>query len=133
MVARLAQTYAADLDLADLEFLSHQMVQRNSNRNDIAARFARCEFHAVVAQERLDSLRRDQGQLEIRERLEESPPPQSIAIALQADSRDRLCMIDGEHGLLGGGGYVDGLHRSSPHSLFSFTGRAGTPVPTSTV
>ena len=60
MIAGLAQTNAVGFHFANLEIASHQMIQRDAARDQVAPRLAGREFHVVVALEGFDRFGFDQ-------------------------------------------------------------------------
>ena len=64
------------------------MIERDAPRDQVAPRFARREFHVVVALQRFDGFGFDQGQFEVWFRLEESSLAQGVAVAFQPHSGD---------------------------------------------
>ena len=84
VIARLAQTNAVGLHIANLEILPHQMIERDAARDQVAPRFARRKIDVVVALERFDRFGFDQRQFEVGFRLGESSLAQSVAVSFQA-------------------------------------------------
>src|SRR3989442_14329148 len=95
--ARLAQTDAAEPNVAHEKLPADEMVQRRSPRDDVPPRLARCDRKLAIAGHRLDCFGFDQGDLPpppgpagVRARPPEAP------VALEAFPLDRA---DGLHGL----------------------------------
>src|SRR6058998_2623781 len=95
--ARLAQTDAAEPNVAHEKLPADEMVQRRSPRDDVPPRLARCDRKLAIAGHRLDCFGFDQGDLPprpgpvgVRARRSEVP------VALEAFPLDRA---DGLHGL----------------------------------
>ena len=113
--ARLAQLHAAALDAADTEALADELVDVDSARDDVAARFASLDRDAVLALHRLERLGRDQRQRSARLRFVEV-----VAIALEPAACMRAHGVDrlGQLAVLGCD--VDALdptvHRREPSS-----------------
>ncbi len=57
VAARLAQPYAANFDIANLELASHQVIQGNIGSHQVATGVSRCKFDFVIALERFESFR----------------------------------------------------------------------------
>ena len=57
VVTGFAQPYAADLYLANLEFVANQMIERDAARDQITACFSGRDVYAVIALECFDSFR----------------------------------------------------------------------------
>src|SRR5258708_915981 len=104
MVARLAQTNAANLYRSNAEFTANQVIQGNASGHDIASRLAGSEFHAVLPLERFDRLGFDQGQLEVRFGFEERPLPVGVAVPFEPYTRNGFRMLHGAHWFSRSGG-----------------------------
>ena len=115
MSARLTQTDSLDPDLTDRELLSHEVIQRNSSSDNVAAGIAGSKVHPVVAFECFDRLSLDQRQFEFGERFEERSQLERVAVAFQSHTRNRQGLLDGARGRFGGCGNVDGFHGPFPH------------------
>src|SRR5437016_2820430 len=83
VIARFTKTNAANLDFANKEFFSDQVIQGNIACDQIPPRIARSKLDKVISADRLDGFRLDQSQLIGRLRLEESAVPQRVAVALK--------------------------------------------------
>src|ERR1700693_5595301 len=116
MIARFAEAYAADLYLANQEFVANQMIERHPASDQITTSFSHSDVYAVIALERLDRFRLNQSQFEIGERFEKGSLPLGIAIAFQSNPRNSVHLIDGLGCGFGSGGDVDGFNGSGPHN-----------------
>ena len=61
VAARFAQPNAANLYLANTEFPADEMIERHAASDNIAARLTGSEFYLVIALQRLNCLRFNQG------------------------------------------------------------------------
>jgi len=94
VITRFAQAYAADFYLADLEFVTNQVIERHAAGDQITAGFAGGDVYAVIALECFDRFRFNQSQFEIGERFEKRSLTLGIAITFQSYSRNSLRVID---------------------------------------
>src|SRR6478735_8187753 len=88
MLTGLAQTNAVGLHFANLEILSHQMIERDATCHQVAPALAGSESHLVIAFEGLDRFGFDQRQFEVGLGLGESSLAQSVAVAFEAGTRN---------------------------------------------
>ena len=86
VIAGLTKANAANLDLANKEFLSDQVIQGNIACDQIPPRIARSKLDKVISAERLDGFSLDQSQLMRRLGFEESALPQRVAVALKTNA-----------------------------------------------
>src|SRR5437016_13257045 len=86
VIAGLTKANAANLDLANKEFLSEQVIQGHIASYQIPPRIARSKLDSVISAERLDGFSLDQSQLVRWLRLEESSLPQPVAVALKTNA-----------------------------------------------
>src|SRR5438046_9664676 len=100
--AGLAEANAEEPDLADLEFLADQMVERRPAGNDVPPRRAVRNRDFVVPFHRLDRFGFDQGDLASGTRpIRVSASGVEVPVSLQAFPRDRADAFDGAHRSLG--------------------------------
>ena len=107
VIARLTQTNAVGLHIANVEILPHQMIERDAARHQVAPRFTRRKIDAVIALEGLNRFGFDQRQLEIGFRLGERYLARSVAVSLQAGTRNGNCLLHRQRGRSGSMGDVD--------------------------
>jgi hypothetical protein len=98
MGAWLAKPYAVNLDPADLEIFSHQVIQGDTARHHVAARFRGNNLDLVLAVHGLERFGFYQGQLEIGPWLEESTSLKEVAVAFQPRARDSSNLSNRLHG-----------------------------------
>ena len=101
---------------ADDKFLAHQMIQRHVASHDVASSLARRRVRccnrgrsASIASASISVSSKSGSRLEERALLE------SVSIAFQSDTGNRLRLIASLNRPGGGGGDVDGLYFSVPH------------------
>src|SRR5207247_3051808 len=100
--AGLAEANAEEPDLADLEFLADQMVERRPAGNDVPPRRAVRNRDFVVPFYGLDRFRLDQGDLASGTRpIRVRASGVEVPVSLQAFLRDRADAFDGAHRSLG--------------------------------
>src|SRR5436853_7600277 len=85
VIARFTKANAANLDLANKEFLSDQVIQWHGACDQIPPRSARSKLDKVISAEHLDGFRLEQSQLMRRPGFEESALPQRVAVALKTN------------------------------------------------
>src|SRR5882672_7052333 len=91
------------------------MIQRHVASDDVAASFARVEFDVVFAPQRLNRLRLDQREFEIRLGLVERALLEGVTISFEPYTGNQNRTIQSLHRPCGGGGDVDRLHFPVPH------------------
>src|SRR5438477_390513 len=97
VIAGLTKANAANLDLANKEFLSDQVIQGNIACDQIPPRSARSKLDKVISAERLDGFSLDQSQLMRRLGFEESALPQRVAVALKERAAARRAYLSADH------------------------------------
>src|SRR5438309_1626594 len=95
------------------------MIERDAACDQITACFSRGDVHAVITLECFYSFRFNQSQLEIGERFEKRSLALGVAITIQSDSWNSLCLIDGLSRRLGSRSDVDGFNGSGPHIFYA--------------
>src|SRR5882672_1733107 len=132
VIARFAQTNAADAYISDDEFLAHQVVQWHIARHNVAASLAWSELDIVLAPQRFNRLRLDQREFEVRFGLEECALFKGVTISFQPDAGSQHRLIQSLNRPCGGGGDVDRLYFSVPHRVLPamrFARRWQSPLP----
>src|SRR5256712_6381928 len=116
VIAGLTKADAANLDLANKEFPSDQVIQGHVACDQIPPRIARSKLDKVISAERLDGFSLDQSQLMRRLGFEESALPQRIAVALKTNAGYGASFGDRAHRFFCAVSDVDRFDRSLPHN-----------------
>src|SRR5207245_7746851 len=117
VIAGLTKADAANLDLANKEFPSDQVIQGHVACDQIPPRIARSKLDKVISAERLDGFSLDQSQLMRRLGFEESALTQRIAVALKTNAGYGASFGDRAHRFFCAVSDVDRFDRSLPHCL----------------
>src|SRR5207244_4870310 len=117
VIAVLTKVDAANLDLANKEFPSDQVIQGHVACDQIPPRIARSKLDKVISAERLDGFSLDQSQLMRRLGFEESALPQRVAVALKTNAGYGASFGDRAHRFFCAVSDVDRFDRSLPHCL----------------
>src|SRR5436189_5717736 len=117
VIAGLTKANAANLDLANKEFLPDQVIQGNIACDQIPPRIARRKLDKVIPSERLDGFSLDRRQLMRRLGLEERSLTQRVAVALKTNAGNGASFGDRAHTFLCGVSDLDRFDRSLPHCL----------------
>src|SRR6266571_1689902 len=116
VIAGLTKANAANLDLANKEFLSDQVIQGHVACDQIPPRIARSKLDKVIPSERLDGFSLDQRQLMRRLGFEERALTQRVAVALKTKAGYGASFGDRAHRFFCAVSDVDGFDRSLPHN-----------------
>src|SRR5207245_9884475 len=88
VIARFTKANAANLDLANKEFLSDQVIQGHVACDQIPPRIARRKLDKVIPSERLDGFSLDQRQIMRRLGFEARDLTQSVVVSIQSMDSD---------------------------------------------
>src|SRR5437879_9953701 len=97
VIARFTKANAANLDLANKEFLPDQVIQGHVACNQIPPRIARRKLDKVIPSERLNGFSLDQRQLMRRLGFEERALTQRVAVALKTKTGHSATFGDRTH------------------------------------
>ena len=117
VIARFAQTNSANLDLANLELFSNQMVQSHAPSDYIAASFTRSQLEVVFVLQGFNGFSLNQRELTIGQRFRESTYTQCITVAFQPNTGNGTSLIHRMSRYTGCGSDVDEFDGSSVHEI----------------